>query len=115
MRLSLVGQRDLETDDFIKPQRDYSITLIGSLLSTENFVDEDVDSVKFKIKISHIENITDLKEHKEIKFEKGKSPSQKLKWRIEEKLGEEEYQSFMSYLMTRIDEISDNYIDNLQK
>lgn len=115
MKVSLIGQRDLEVEKPLKPQRDYGLFLIASLLSTEEFVDEDIDKVKYKLKISHIQQITDLKEKKNVEFKKGKTSSQRMRWRVEEKLGLEEYDNFMSYLQTRLEELTDDYIDNLQK
>lgn len=109
-RISLLGTRDLHTDEEIKPQRDYGIFLVASRISEEKTDDE--NEIKYKLKISHIQELIDLQENREVKFEKGKSPSQKLRFLIESNLGDEEYENFIKYIMGRIDELCDNYREN---
>jgi hypothetical protein len=113
MKIVLTGLRDLSTDDKIMSQRDYGIFLVASLLSEEKYADD--DEIKYKLKISHIQSIDDLKEHKQVKFENKRTPSQKLRWVIINKLGsEDEYESFLKFLMCNMDKLTDEYIENLK-
>jgi len=112
MKITLLGLRDLETDQPLLDQRDYGIMLVGALYSTEKLTD--ASQLKYRLKITHIEQIIDLKEHKEVKFEKGKSPSQKQRWRIEEKLGKEEYENFMGWLLGKMDSLTEEYIEQME-
>ena len=117
-KIILLGVRDLKTDEEIKPDIDYGIFLVASRCEVaipDTHSDEDPDEKKFKLKISHIDSIIDIKTSKNIKYEKGKSPSQIMRWRITEKLGNEEYENFMKYLIGRIDGLTDDYIDILKK
>jgi len=111
-KIKLLGIRDLITDDIIEAQKDYGIFLVASRVSEEKTDDE--EELIYRLRVTHIDSITDLKDHKEVKFEKGKSPSQKLRFRITEKLGEEDYPVFIDYLMGRIDEITDDYLETLK-
>jgi hypothetical protein len=111
-RIVLLGQRDLATDETILPQRDYGLILTASRISEEKMDDEE-DTFKYRLKILHIDNIFDLREQKQVKFNRGKSPSQKLRWLIVERLGEADYENFIGYLMGRIDELTESYKEQL--
>jgi hypothetical protein len=113
-RIILTGLRDLATDEFIKSQRDYGLFITASRVSQEE-MDDEPGCFKYRLKMDHVDSIFDLKEKKDVGFEKGKSPSQKMRFRIINLLGEEEYENFMSYLMGRLDGISEDYLDNLKK
>lgn len=108
MKIVLTGLRDLQTDDNILSQRDYGIFLVASLLSEEKYADD--DEIKYKLKISHIQSIDDLKEHKQVKFENKQTPSQKLRWVVEQELGE--YENFINWLLANQDKIFDMYREN---
>jgi len=112
-KIILLGLRDLKTDEIILPMREYEITLIAERVALEkpdSFSDEEEENI-YKLKISHIDKIKDLGEAREVKFEKGKTPSQKLRLLTENKLGREDYASFINYLMGRFEELSDDYIN----
>jgi len=113
MKVKLLGVRNLHTDEEIKPQRDYAIMLIagldGKYLPESH--EEEQGEPTYYLRVERIDALMDLKEKKEVKFDKGQTPSQKLRWRITEKLGDSEYDKFMDYLLSRVDEITDDYID----
>lgn len=108
-KITLQGLRDLYTDDSIKPQTDYGLFIVASRVSEEKMDDD--TGLKFRMKFERIDQIFDLKEKRPIEFQKGKSPSQTQRWRITEKLGEEEYEPFMKYLLSRMEELTDDYIE----
>ena len=115
-KIILLGLRDINTDETIKPQTRYGIFLEAERLSEERmdtFSDSETEQYKYKLKISHIEQIMDLGAGKELKIEKGRTPSQKLRFIIENKLGTEEYKYFMNYLMSRIDGLTEDYVESL--
>jgi len=109
-KIKLFGKSNLATDDFIKANRDYGIFLIASRISEEKPDDEDY--FVYRLKISHIESINDLKESKKIEFKNGQSPSQKLRFIIEQNLGQDEYENMMGYLLSRMDSLCDDYREN---
>jgi len=103
-KIILTGLRDLKTTEEFLPQKEYGIFLIAERISEEKmdtFSDEAPDEKKYRLKISHVQDILDLKEKKNIKFEKGKSPSQKQRYLIENELGETEYEFFMAWLLNK--------------
>jgi hypothetical protein len=112
-KIKLTGVRNLTTDDNIEPQRDYGILLIASLDGKylPESHEEETGEPTFYLKVERIDTIMDLKESKPVEFQKGKSPSQKLRWRITEKLGDGEYEPFIDYLMSIIDQLTDDYIE----
>jgi len=109
-KITLLGQRDLHTDDELKQNIEYAIMLTGELISKEWVYAEKY--WKFKLKIDKIDSIYNLKENKPIEFEKGKTPSQKLRWRITNNLGEDEYSNMINYIISRTDELCENYREN---
>ena len=116
-KIILLGIRDLKTDEKLESNKDYGIFLVGSRLSEERmdtFSDSETEEFKYRLKISHIDSIVDLKEHKDLKVEKGKSPSQKLRFLINANLGEEEYESMINYLMSHIDGLCEDYRETLK-
>ena len=113
-RIKLLGVRDLITDELIQPQRDYALMLIASRIS-EEIEDDDPGAITYKMKCERIEALTDLRESKPVEFEKGKTKSQKLRVMAISKLGDTSYDSFMDYLMSRFEELSDDYIELINK
>jgi len=112
--ITLLGQRDLKTDEEIKPQRDYALMLVASRIS-EEIMDDEEDCFKYRLKILHIDSIIDLKESKEIKFVKGQTSSQKYRWRIESRLGKSEYNNYMGWLLSNSDKHIEEYLEGLNK
>jgi hypothetical protein len=116
MKIKLLGVRNLHTDEEIKPQRDYALMLIagldGKYLPESH--EEEQGEPTYYLRVERIDALMDLKEKKEVKFAKGQTSSQKLRWRITEKLGDSEYDKFMDYLLSRVDEITEDYIDKLK-
>jgi hypothetical protein len=116
MKIKLVGVRNLNTDEIIEPQRDYGIMLIAAL--DGKYVPESHEQEQgeptFYLRVDRIDSIMDLKESKQIEFQHGQTPSQKMRWRIEEKLGKEEYENMIGYLMGRMDELTDDYLETLK-
>jgi hypothetical protein len=88
---------------------DYGIFLTGQRISEEK---EDSDSddkptIKYRIKIEKIDSIINLATNRDVKFEKGKSPSQIMRFRIERELGE--YVPFMKWLAGKLDSLIQEY------
>ena len=112
-KVKLLGVRNLHTDEPIKSNRDYAVMLIAALDGQylPESHEEEQGEPTYYLKVERIDSLMDLKEHKEVRFEKGKTPSQKLRWRVEEKLGAEEYDGFMDYLLGRTDELTDDYLE----
>lgn len=114
-KIKLLNVRELSTDQKIENNRDYAIMLIASRLSTEipdTFDDtESRDDFIYRLKVSEVQSIMDLKEKKPIAFEHGKTPSQKLRFRIEAALSKDDYEPMIKYIMSRLDELCDNYIE----
>jgi len=112
-KISLQGLRDLATDEYIKPQIDYGIFLVATRISEEKMDDD--EGIKFRMKFSHIDQIIDLRENKDIKFAKGKSDSQQYRFLIINKLGEDEYHNYMGWLKSNIEKHTEEYIEQLDK
>jgi len=113
-KIILTGVRNIKTDETIEANKDYGIFLVASRLSEEKmdtFSDEEKDEVKYKLKVSHIDSITDLKEHKELKFKDGQTPSQKWRYIVECELGE--YENFMAWQMAHATEIFEMYREDI--
>lgn len=113
-KIVLVGLRDIKTDEKIEPNIDYGVFLVASRISEEKmdtFTDEEPDDIKYKLKISHIDNIVALKDAKEVKFKSGQSDSQKWRWIVEQKTGE--YNHFMQWMFANQDKIIESYLDTL--
>lgn len=111
-KISLLGLRDIETDETLNEQTDYGLFLIASMVSREFPCTHDQfekDTIKYKLKVINCDSIVDLKTSKGVEFQHGKSPSQKLRWLIEQNLGVEEYSAMIGYLMGRIDGLCDEY------
>jgi len=111
-RIKLLGVRELLTDEVIQPQRDYGIIMTASRISEET-EDDDPEAITYKMKVLQIDSIMDLREQKPVEFGKGKTKSQKLRFMADGKLGKEDYEAFMDYLMSRFDELSEDYLDTL--
>lgn len=116
MKIILTGVRDLQTDEVIDDQTDYGIFLIASLYATEKPAKcLESEEIKYKLKVEKIDSIINLKKDKAIKFTKKGSPSQKWRWLTETKLGKEEYEPFMKWLLGNFDRISEEYIEYINK
>lgn len=113
-KIVLTGLRDLPTDDYLEPQTDYGIFLVAQRISEEKMDDEE-DCFKYRLKMLYVDSLVDLKTSKELKFEKGNSPSQKQRFRISQNLGEDCYDGMMAYLMSRMDELCEDYKENTNK
>ena len=100
------------TDDHIKGNRDYAIMLVASRFSKEE-LDEEPGYFKYKLKVERIDSLMDLKETKPVEFEKGRTPGQKQRWIREERVGKENYNACMGYILSRIDSLTDDYLDTL--
>ena len=112
-KIVLLGVRDLATDEKLKPQTDYAISLIAQRISEEK-EDQDSDDnqvIKYRLKVDHVELIQEIGTSNEIKFEKGKSPSEKQRFAIIKDLGDDEYQAFMSWLLLKIPSLTEEYRD----
>jgi hypothetical protein len=116
-KIKLTGVRNLTTEDKIEPQRDYAIMLIASLDGKylPESHEEETGEPTFYLKVDRIDSIMDLKESKPVKFEKGQTKSQILKWRVTEKLGDGEYDGFMDYITGRSDELTDDYLEFIKQ
>ena len=112
-KIKLLGKSELATDNFIKSQRDYGLFLIASRISEEKPDEEDY--FVYRLKISHIESIVDLKENKKVEFKNGQTPSHKMRFRIEQNLSKDEYESMINYLLSRMDELTEDYKENNNK
>ena len=117
-KIKLLGVRELKSDEQIKANTDYGIVLIASRISCEtpdSFTDEEEkDDIIYRLKVVNIDSIYDLKEKKPVAFEHGRSLSQKMRFRIETDLSKEEYDPFMGYLMTRIDQLVEDYKESIK-
>jgi len=114
-RIILSGLRDIKTDEVVEANKDYGLLLIASRLSVETpdtFTDEEKDEQKYKMKISHLDQIIDLKTGREVKFKSGQSPSQKWRWIVEQKTGE--YDNFMNWMLANQDRIIEMYLETLK-
>jgi hypothetical protein len=112
-KIKLLGVRDLITDETIRPQRDYGITMTASRIS-EEVEDDDPEAITYKMRVERIDGITDLRESRPVAIEKGRTKSQKLRYLVENKLGKEEYQYYMDWLMSNIEKHTEEYLDYLQ-
>jgi hypothetical protein len=115
-KIVFLGMNNLMTDEKIEAQKDYGIMLTAQRISEEKLdsdSDEDNAGIKYRIKVSHIDSIIDLGKGKNVKFEKGKSPSQKQKWVIIGEIGDDGYENFMSWLLTRIPELCNEWREQL--
>ena len=112
-KIKILGMRDLRTDDVLHAQRDYGIFITASRIS-EEVQDDDDQAIIYKLKATHIDSIVDLRESKPVVFEKGQTSSQKLRWRVIEKLGDSEYDNFMSWLLSKSDGLTEEYIESLK-
>jgi glucan phosphorylase len=114
-KIILLGLRDLATEEKIEPMTDYGIFLIGQRVS-EELEDQDSDDKpvsKYRIKIERIDSIMNLKTKSEIKFEKGKSPSQKMRYLVETKT--QSYDDFMKWALGNIDRLCEEYLEYIGK
>jgi len=110
--LKLIGTREIKTTENFDANKDYGILLVASRVSKEipdSFEEDDGNEIIYKLKVSEIQSVMELRESKPIEFEHGKTPSQKLRYVIECELGKEEYEDFMGYLMGRIGELTEDY------
>jgi hypothetical protein len=115
-KIVLTGLRDLKTDEVINDQTDYGIFLIASLYAIETPAKSlDEEEVKYKLKVERIDSIIDLKKDKQVSFTKSRSQSQKWRFITEGKLGKEEYEPFMKWLLGNFDRISEEYIEFINK
>ena len=109
-KIILTGIRDIKTDETIEANKDYGIFLVASRISEEKMdsqSDDEFDDIKYRLKVSHLDSIVDLKENKNIKHEKGMTKSQKLRWIVEQELGE--YEAFMDWLLANQAKIFEMY------
>jgi len=118
-KIKLIGVRELKTEEQIEENKDYGIVLIASLISTEvpcSFEEgEEKDNIIYKLKVSQVDAIYDLKEKKPIELQQGKSQSQKYRFRIEQKLSKDEYDFYMSWLLSKVDEHTEEYLEDIKK
>ena len=104
--------RDIATDENIEAGKDYLLSLMAQRISEEKMdsnSDDENDGIKYRMKVSHLEQILEVGNSKELKFEKGKSPSQKQRWVIESQLGVDQYEPFMRWLLTKMDYLINKY------
>lgn len=116
-KIVLQGMRDIKTEekDF-DANCDYGIFLVASLKGKyipETFEEDKGTDVKFFFEISHLDNIVNLKDNKEVKVKSGQTKSQKWRWLVENELGE--YDAFMDWQFKNKDKIFDSYKDSLIK
>jgi hypothetical protein len=112
-KIILLGLRDLATDENLESQTDYGVFLVAQRVSEEK-EDQDSDDepvIKYRLRIDHIDSITKLGQTKEIKFEKGRSPSEKQRFVIINELGVDEYEPFMNWLLLKIPGLAEEYRD----
>lgn len=116
--IKLLGVRDIKTDQQIESNIDYGLVFIASRISKEipdTFEEgESKDDLIYKLKVINLEAVYDLKTRTPLEVEHGQTKSQKLRWRVEQSLGKDEYDLFMDYLMGRIDELTDDYLDKFK-
>lgn len=106
-KIRLLGKSELYTEEEIKPQTEYGLFLIGSRISKEKTDDE--NEIIYRLKISHIDSLVDLKVNKKIEIKDGRTPSQKLRFRIEQNLSADDYEPFINYILSRLDGLCDDY------
>lgn len=83
-KIKIIGLKNLPTDDIIKPDKDYAITLIGSLDGIFERAEESCEISKtYHIRAERVEQIIPIGE-KEIKFEQGTTPSQRLRFALKD-------------------------------
>ena len=112
--LVLSGVKSIKTEEIPKPNRDYAILLIGSLKGKyipETFDDEEQNEMKYYIQVERLDSLTDIKEHKEVKVQKGKTKSQIWRFIVEKEIGE--YDKFMDWLIANQEKIFELYKSNL--
>jgi len=115
-KIILTGLRDIKTDEVLDEQTDYGVFLIASMIEKAypcTHSEEEKDEIKYKLKVERVDQIYDLKKKKDVEFSKGQSPSQKLRWRITEKLGAEEYENYIGWLIANSERLTDEYIEQL--
>jgi len=117
-KLILKGLRNIPVMETPEANKDYLITLIGSLegkYTPETFDDSEQNEITYYLKIERVESIVDIAENKPVKIEeKGKktyTPSQKLRFAITSNIGDSDYDGFMKFLMGRIDGLIEDYKD----
>jgi hypothetical protein len=118
-KIKLLGVRDLQSDDQIQANTDYGILLIASRISCEtpdSFTDEEEkDDIIYRLKIERIDAIYNLKDQQPVQFEHGRTPSQKLRFRIETALSKDDYQPFINYLISHLDQLTEDYLESIKK
>lgn len=115
-KIILTGIRDIKTDEEIEAGKDYVFSLIASRISEEimdSHSDEESDGKKYRCKVISLEQILEVGKSNPIKFEKGKSPSQKQKYVIEGELGGDLYEQFMAWLLQRIPALCEKFRENI--
>jgi hypothetical protein len=117
-KLILSGVRNIPTEEIPKPNQDYSITLVGALkgiYTPESFDDSEQNEKSYYLHIERIDKIIEVNSGKEIVIEekdkKPYTPSQKLRFAIMANLGEQDYETFMKFLMGKIDGLIEDYKD----
>lgn len=114
-KIILTGVRDLATDQKIEPQTDYAVILTAQRIS-EEFEDQDSDDeqvVKYRLKVSHIEQIYNLKSSEEVKVKEKKfTLSQQMRFGVERRV--QEYEGFMKWALANLDKLCDEYLETLK-
>jgi hypothetical protein len=114
-KIILTGVRDIKTDEKIKAGKDYVFSLLAQRISEElidSNSDEETDGVKYRCKVLSLEQILEVGTSDPVKFEKGKSPSQKQRFIIEGELGTDMYEPFMSWLLGKIPVLCEKFREN---
>lgn len=84
-KLKIVGVKNLPTEAVIEENKDYLISIKASLDGTFSPTKhgEEAAPTTFHLRATSVEQILPIGEKEAIKFEQGKSPSQKLRYAIE--------------------------------
>lgn len=104
-KLVLLGLRDVALDDNIKAGTDYEVVLTAQRISEEKMDsndDKEVDGIKYRLRVSHLNSITEVGASQSLVISPGKTPSQKQRWVIINELGEDEYEPFMKWLLLKM-------------
>ena len=118
-KIKLLNVRELLTSEKLDENTDYGIFLTAQKISTEipcTFDDtKSEDNFIFRLKVEKIDQIINLENKIPVEFSRGKTSSQKYRWLISKNLGEENYDSFLKWQMSKVDSDCDIYRENLTK
>jgi hypothetical protein len=112
-KLKLIGVRNIPVEEDIDPNADYLVVLMAQRegVYQPDSQGEEEEPITYTLRVSHYEDIKKVGEKKSVKFQKGFTPSQRLRFALQEmfhRIGEddteENYEKWMNKLIKKINE-----------